>query len=482
MEEEHNNKTFVRQKSRSRSFLKSPRKTPDAQKKGNKLVEKAQNLKKNIQKKQMAAGKSTKSPARASSRVGREGKSPRQSKSPHRSPYRSPNRPPQEQKNDVPANKLPSNQKHSGHKAVQSQQNLPLPPLPQQQLPSRAQPHNQNLRESMSVIERKTPSNLYRSISIDKVNPRRSVSRSQTKKQIKQFDTDLTFRPMLSKKSLQIASTLERSVDRLTKNMYKREDSRDEANDRAGAKPKINKMSEQMAAKATGPTNARDRFERLYQYSRIYKETNNNLRIKKIEEDLQKEIVINKPKTPERRKTPNRDGNEHFFTSEVDVSERNNMWQSKMKDKIERMKSQQTDMELQDCTFKPKTVASRTSYRRQSSKSLAKTSEFMKEGLTDHFTRAEMAKQKKGYADINRKKSLAGPAEPTGETPKAAQGSRRFVEPEESESASHKEPEGNSSFHQMNQKWSNTHAMASAKDSTDRQKLSNMLENLKRMM
>ena len=97
--------------------------------------------------------------------------------------------------------------------------------------------------------------------------------------------------------------------------------------------------------------------------------------------------------------------------------------------------------------------------------------------------RAEMAKQRKGYTELNRKKSVTA-VENVPENPRTMLGSRRLVDAEAQEErpASRHETEETGPLPQFSQKWANSHAMASAKDDAEKQKVSAMLENLKRMM
>lgn len=486
--EEPIKRTFIRQKSRSRSFLKNEhQKSP--KKEVSKLAQKMHNLKQNLNKKQADKGKQrSKSPVRSASRSIVEGRPKAievavvRPKSPIKVKKEQEIEPVLARKNSrQPIDAIRPSPRYSHNEQEQQPKARPKSPIRQ------SVPHE----EERLPFDSQYPT-LHRSVSESYIHPR-PLSRSIVKKKIKQFDTDLTFHPMLSKRSLQIASKLGRSADRLTKNLYRQPESDDESTaHRDQAKPKINKFSEQLANKAKVTKNipeAKNQFERLYQFSRIYKQKNENLRIKKIEEELQKELIINKSKTPDRKRTPNKDGNEHFFTSEVDVSERNNMWQSKMKEKIQRMKGQQADMEVKDCTFQPQIEASKTSHKIHSAKNLVKTSEFMKEGLTDHFTRVEMAKQKKGYADMSRKKSPNATRELNESMNSVGQPIRKNsrLKTEGNEVIGIEKDEaigvGRQGVGGMSQRWANSQAMvAPPKEDPEKQKMSAMLMNLKKLL
>lgn len=488
--EEPIKRTFIRQKSKSRSFLKNDQQRSKSPKKEvSQLAQKMHNLKKNLGKKQTEVTKPrSKSPMRSASRSKLEVKArgvdvaAARPKSPIKTKKETEMEPLQARR----SSRQPSDAAKPSFRFVQNES--------EQQLKSRPK---SPIRQSIPQDEDHLPADqqyptLHRSVSESYIHPRQ-LSRSLVKKKIKQFDTDLTFHPMLSKRSLQIAAKLGRSADRLTKNLYRPSDSDDESTaHRDRAKPKINKFSEQLANKAKAAKHlpdAKNQFERLYQFSRIYKQKNENLRIKKIEEELQKELIINKSKTPDRKRTPNKEGNEHFFTSEVDVSERNNMWQSKMKEKIQRMKGQQADMEVKDCTFQPQIEASKISHKIHSAKNLVKTSEFMKEGLTDHFMRVEMAKQKKSYAEMSRKKSPNATRELNESMNSLGQPIRKNsrLKTEGGETTGFSKEEfggtGKPGMGQMSQRWANSQAMvAPPKEDPEKQKMSAMLMNLKKLL
>lgn len=249
----------------------------------------------------------------------------------------------------------------------------------------------------------------YRSVnrSHQSINLRRSMnsynsqSRS-TKKVIKQFDEDLTFKPMLSKKSMQLAQKLPSSRIRLTQGLYKKSEDEEEMMDlnRSHSKPKINKRSD-FIDKQRG-MNEKPRFERLYEQAQLTKKMNEQQRIKKIEEELEKEIMLNRSKTPTKRKTADLN---NYFTSEADVAERNLMWKTKKDEKLEKIRNIKEMLDTRDCTFKPKIDPSQSSYKKITQVSPVYTSNFAKDGLKDHFTRIEIAKKNKSYREMNEQKS-----------------------------------------------------------------------------
>jgi hypothetical protein len=243
----------------------------------------------------------------------------------------------------------------------------------------------------------------HQSINLNRsMNSYHSRSRS-TKKVIKQFDEDLTFKPMLSKKSMQLAQKLPSSRIRLTQGLYKKSDDDDEEPgelNKSRSKPKINKRSD-FIDKQRG-LNEKPRFERLYEQAQVSKKMNEQQRIKKIEEELEKEIMLNRSKTPTKRRPA--DSN-NYFTSEADVAERNLMWRAKKEDKIEKIRNIKEMLDTRDCTFKPKLDTSQSSYKKITQVNPVYTSNFAKDGLKDHFTRIEIAKKNKSYREMNEQKS-----------------------------------------------------------------------------
>jgi hypothetical protein len=221
------------------------------------------------------------------------------------------------------------------------------------------------------------------------------------KKVIKQFDTDLTFKPMLSKKSMQLAQKLPSAMTRLTQNLYQKEEE-DEVTDRnrSNSRPKINKRSEFLDKQKN--MEDRPRFERLYQQSKVTQKLTEEQRVRKIEEDLEREMKEVRSRTPTKRRS---DSNNNFFTSEVDVSERNLIWKAKKDEKVEKNRNFKDMLASRDCTFKPQIEGSQNSYKKTTQVNPVYSSNFLKDGLKDHFTRIEIAKKNKSYKEINEQKS-----------------------------------------------------------------------------
>ena len=269
--------------------------------------------------------------------------------------------------------------------------------------------YSSGMRQSQNQVKDLDNSS-YRSAnkSHQSINLRRSMnsdnshSRS-TKKVIKQFDEDLTFKPMLSKKSMQLAQKLPSSRVRLTQGLYKKSEDEEEIADlnRSHSKPKINKRSDFIDKQRS--MNERPRFERLYEQAQLNKKMSEQQRIKKIEEELEKEILLNRSKTPTKRKTAERN---NYFTSEADVAERNLMWKTKKEEKLEKIRNIKEMLDTRDCTFKPRLDTSQSSYKKIVEVNPVYTSNFARDGLKDHFTRIEIAKKNKSYREMNEQKSI----------------------------------------------------------------------------
>ena len=234
----------------------------------------------------------------------------------------------------------------------------------------------------------------------------RNQSRSRSVKKIVKTETEeLVFKPLLSKKSMQIASKLGHPNERLLG--YTNQTRLDEMEAeyqrllelRKQATPKINKKSDYIdKRKGDGEEG---RFEALYKYSEKYRDNKEQLRMKKIEEEIQKEMLVSnkRPPTPKKTYKPN------FYTADVDVAERNNMWKSKHTEKVKKLKDHKDKADLRDCTFSPQINRPTSTRYIKDMKDSVYNSEFLKEGLYDHFTRMERAKKGKSYKEMGRSRS-----------------------------------------------------------------------------
>lgn len=469
-------KTFVRQKSRSRSFLKENNKSP--QKSVSKVRNKIARLKNILEnKKKIANVEKSRSPVfeKAKSRNKDQIQSKNDLKNVKLLQKSDPRQLSRNKINNTPDQN--KNQKKGQKNDFNAQQ-----VISHKRTNSLIMDDDSQYAAQIEKSEAKSNRSFYKSSSVKVAGMSKSIERMRSKRKIKQFDTDLTFRPMLSKKSLQIAERLGKSSERLTKNLYNENDSQEENDkNRKKATPKINKVSEILANNARGNLNAKDRFERLFEYSKIYKKTNEDLRIKKIEEDLQKELIIGRPKTPKKQKSNQFDENEHFFTSEVDVSQRNNLWQSKIKEKIEKLKGQTNEVQLKECTFKPQVEDSRISYKRQNSKSLTKTSDFMKDGLMDYFRRKEIAKQKTSYCELKNIRT-SNFDEGSGYMQRKDSDVYEKNDSRLKNSGHVSSPVQQITSTQQSQKWSNSQALNDTASDADKKKIQAMLNNLKNII
>lgn len=208
----------------------------------------------------------------------------------------------------------------------------------------------------------------------------------------------MTFTPLLSKNSMKIARKLNRSKSLKKKKQFgKSQEELDliRKNEiRKKAVPKINKKSKYLDKNSN--LNELERFERLYRYSQIYSKKAQIQKRKKIEEELEKEIYLNSKK--HHKKTRN-----SGIYNTIDISERNLVWQNRKNQRMEKIRKEKELEEKKNCTFKPKILGK--DYIKKKDKGMAYTSEFVKEGLINHFNRIKMAKKKKSYNDLSRSKS-----------------------------------------------------------------------------
>ena len=215
---------------------------------------------------------------------------------------------------------------------------------------------------------------------------------SQKSLKIKQFDQDLVFKPMLSKKSLQIAEKLRPSYERLVESQ-KRNVLRDEEIEeimRREAQPKINKRSQFIDQKNNH--NMMKRFQKLYEDVRIKNEKMNEKLEKKKQEEAEKEqLISNHSRSPQLSKN-----NSKYFTSDVNVIERNKLWKARHEERLEKQRRENKEQELKDCKFKPDTTTFDPSILSQAS-----SSKFVAEGLSEHLRRAELAKRLRSEKSMN---------------------------------------------------------------------------------
>ena len=222
--------------------------------------------------------------------------------------------------------------------------------------------------------------------SITKIKKNSNNKILRTKEEI-----NMTFSPLLSKNSMKIVRKLNRSKSVKKKNYGKSQEEIDliRKNEiRKKANPRINKKSKFLDKNSN--LNELERFERLYRYSKIYSKKAKEQKQKKIEEELEKEIFLNSKK----KKIKN-----SSIYNTIDISERNLVWQNRKNQKMEKIRQEKEKEEKKNCTFKPKILGK--NYVKKD-KGMAYTSEFVKEGLINHFNRIKMAKKKKSYKDLSK--------------------------------------------------------------------------------
>ena len=232
----------------------------------------------------------------------------------------------------------------------------------------------------------------------------RKPSRSKsTKKKVRTEEDELIFKPMLSKKSLQMAKRLGKSRDRLmgksnVSNAEKYEEMYQKERDlRRSATPKINKRSKYIDQKTH--ENTRPRYEMLYQRKDQYRDNKEARRIQKIEEEMQKEMMVSTRGVVRNQYRPN------YYMADVDIADRANMWKSKKMEKLNKLKTQREANEMKSCTFSPHINKRIPSSGIRQAEETVYNSEFLKEGLYNHYNRIERAKKGKSYQEMSRSRS-----------------------------------------------------------------------------
>ena len=219
-------------------------------------------------------------------------------------------------------------------------------------------------------------------------------------------DDELTFKPLLAKKSLQIAKRLGDVQSRLIKEQEKseyelfEEQFQHEKQLRREATPKINKKSEYLDKKKNVDSTG-ERFEMLLKYKEIYSRNVDQLKAKKEAEDRLKEMA----ETERRSRTPSKVNKKNYFTTDVDIADRSSLWKNKKGEKIKKMKERKDEQELRDCTFSPNINRKRDNRLNKSINDTVYTSDFSKEGLFNHFNRLERARKGKNYTELGRSRS-----------------------------------------------------------------------------
>ncbi len=105
---------------------------------------------------------------------------------------------------------------------------------------------------------------------------------------------------------------------------------------------------------------------------------------------MEKEIILGVKKNSVK---PKEEGNVRIF-------ERNDVWVNRRKERLNKIRKRKDDMEMVDCTFKPK-INNSIKYIKHSK--MAYTSEFAQEGLENYFNRIKRAKKQRSYREINTK-------------------------------------------------------------------------------
>ena len=194
-----------------------------------------------------------------------------------------------------------------------------------------------------------------------------------------------SFRPMLSKNSLTIAENLPNREERL----YNGKDKKNkppidhQPMPENTFKPKINQMSKYIDKKINDDKSSR--CDQLY-HTKDYYNARKELLVeqKKYQEEVEMQNCTFKPK-----KTTNTNYNTHFSVGS-DIASRNQQWQKKKEEKIVMAKQLKEHVE-NDHAYAPKT---NKNYQTKNHVDYYSSS-FMQEGLMEHFQRIEKAKKER---------------------------------------------------------------------------------------
>ena len=225
---------------------------------------------------------------------------------------------------------------------------------------------------------------------------------SQRSMSVDPFERDLIFKPMLSRKSLMIAEKLGPSSQRLTS--FKSRQSDEEEIERAlrrGAKPRVNRRSAQLDRQRSRSIGSR--FQSLYEHQQIMAQNHRA----KIEKKLREEEEKNRQAEARSRIPRVSPNSAKLFASDVDVQERNRIWDARKEERLNQQRKMLQEAELKDCSFKPKTLRLDPNIF-----SPLNTSKFLVEGVSEHLRRTQAAKKlrseksielsREKYSDVSR--------------------------------------------------------------------------------
>lgn len=172
----------------------------------------------------------------------------------------------------------------------------------------------------------------------------------QPSKPVEQTPKEVLFRPLLCKKSIEIAEKLGNPIKRLVSGEPSSSASQKEES-QMEFKPQINKNSKKICEKneQRDPANG-DRFERLYTMDQIYRR---NLMLKKLEQEMKAEEEERQGHTFQPRRSSHY---ESHHIVEMGVVERNKLWEQKREERMAQEMELKNQRIKNECSFTPQIV------------------------------------------------------------------------------------------------------------------------------
>ena len=210
------------------------------------------------------------------------------------------------------------------------------------------------------------------------------------KKKTTEIKNECTFQPMLSRRSLTIAS---KSVSKkINQKRYSRsptpkakaiQEYKEFQSNTPTFKPKINSKSKYLDSK--NHKNIKNRINRLEKAGNDYKQRR--------EQRLKEKMLKEEEELRGLSFRPRNSNSKHLSNSKVNLSiaERSARWAERRKERVMRKKQEYDSIQEEKCSFRPK--INKNSNISQNAPSELYSSRFVQDGLKDYFTRLEQARK-----------------------------------------------------------------------------------------
>lgn len=215
------------------------------------------------------------------------------------------------------------------------------------------------------------------------------TTQPRLKKQPVPLQEEPTYKPMLNKKSLDIAKKLDKSIDRLVASELSQPQNEQPIPQPANSfQPKICSKSRDLDRRKS-PIESVARHDRLINIGEEY-----NLRVKRMQREKERELEDEflgldfKPLIPPRAVSP------HLaVAATAGVADRNEKWVQRKQERLNKLKEDIDSQNAQQCTFQPQMVSKAPDQSILATNKDMNSSVLVTAGVENYFTRLEQARR-----------------------------------------------------------------------------------------